>query len=434
MSIITPLKTTKECYDTLVKLYETKATSQKRLLKSQLRSLKMESDESVNSFFTKISNLKDKLLAIGVSTDDDDRVQTVFDGLSPTWEQFLVVVNGHGVEPSFEKLWHDCLHKESRIKTRVGPVFQENLVVAANMKKGKGKKFLRKNKGKGIQKSKSDMSKIICYTCNKPGHYSKDCFSGKRKSRHHASTTEASEEPQGKRSRESNTAEQKKKQIILSSALTGSISNNKETWLVDNGASRHMTGYRCALTDLTEHKSSIEVEMGDETSYSIQGIGSTSFRLDSSTDLKITEILYVPGIKKNLLSVSALEDKGFRVTFMEGKALLWHKDSSLESAIEIGVRVGGLYKLLGHLIQALVHKTDNLYELWHRRFGHLHYGALPKLQNSVTGMPDILNDHDGVCRGCVLGKNVKSFFPSSSRRSKGILDLVHSDICGPMSG
>ena len=47
-------------------------------------------------------------------------------------------------------------------------------------------------------------------------------------------------------------------------------------------------------------------------------------------------------------------------------------------------------------------------------------------------MPDILNDHDGVCRGCVLGKNVKSSFPSSSRRSKGILDLVHLDLRGPM--
>ena len=277
------------------------------------------------------------------------------------------------------------------------------------------------------------MSKIICYTCNNPGHYSKDCLSGKRKGRYHASTAEASEEPLGKRTRESNSAEQKKKQIILISALMGSIINSKETWLVDSGASRHMTGYRCALTDLTEHKTSVEVEMGDETSYSIQGIGSTLFSLDSGTELRTTEILYVPGIKKNLLSVSALEDKGFRVTFMDGKALLWHKDSSLESAIEIGVRVGGLYKLLGHPIQALVHQTVSLCELWHRRFGHLHYGALPKLPNSVTGMPDISNDHDGVCKGCVLGKNVKGSFPSSSRRSKGILDLVHSDICGPMS-
>ena len=80
MPIITPLKTTKECFDTLVKLYETKATIQKRLLKSQLHSLKMENDESMSSFFTKISHLKDQLLAIGVSVDDDDLVQTMFDG------------------------------------------------------------------------------------------------------------------------------------------------------------------------------------------------------------------------------------------------------------------------------------------------------------------------------------------------------------------
>ena len=140
-----------------------------------------------------------------------------------------------------------------------------------------------------------------------------------------------------------------------------------------------MIGYCCALTDLTEYESSLEVEMGDETIYSVQGIGSTSFRLDSGTNPKITKILYVPAIKKNLLLVSTLEDKGFRVTFMEGKAHLWHKDSSLESAIEIGVRVGDLYKLLGHSIQALVHKTINLCELWHHIFSHLHYGALPKL-------------------------------------------------------
>ena len=106
MPIITPLKIAKECFDTLVKLYKTKATSQKRLMKSQLRSLKMEKDESVNSFFTKISHLKDQLLAIGVSVDDDDLVQTVFDGLTSAWEAFLVVVNGREIQPNFERLWH----------------------------------------------------------------------------------------------------------------------------------------------------------------------------------------------------------------------------------------------------------------------------------------------------------------------------------------
>ena len=80
MPVITPLKTTKECFDTLVKLYETKAQSQKRLLKNQLRTLKMEKDEFVNSF-TKISQIKDQLLAIGIVVDDDDLVQTTAFGL-----------------------------------------------------------------------------------------------------------------------------------------------------------------------------------------------------------------------------------------------------------------------------------------------------------------------------------------------------------------
>ena len=97
MPVITPLKTTKEWFDTLVKLYEAKAPSQKRLLKSQLRSLKVEKDESVNSFFTKISHLKDQLLAIGVNVDDDDLIQTTFDGLSSAWEAYLVAVNGREV-------------------------------------------------------------------------------------------------------------------------------------------------------------------------------------------------------------------------------------------------------------------------------------------------------------------------------------------------
>ena len=55
MPNITSLKTTKECYDTLVNLYEKKAPSQKRVLKKRLQTLKLNKDESVGSFFTKIA-------------------------------------------------------------------------------------------------------------------------------------------------------------------------------------------------------------------------------------------------------------------------------------------------------------------------------------------------------------------------------------------
>ena len=43
--------------------------------------MKLNKDESVGSFFTKIKHVRDQLLAIGVTVDDDDLVQTVVDGL-----------------------------------------------------------------------------------------------------------------------------------------------------------------------------------------------------------------------------------------------------------------------------------------------------------------------------------------------------------------
>ena len=65
MPNITTLKTAKECYDTLVNLYEKKAPSQKRVLKKRLRNLKLNKDEKFGSFFTKIKQVRDQLLAIG---------------------------------------------------------------------------------------------------------------------------------------------------------------------------------------------------------------------------------------------------------------------------------------------------------------------------------------------------------------------------------
>ena len=50
----------------------------------------------------------------------------------------------------------------------------------------------------------------------------------------------------------------------------------------------------------------------------------------------------------------------------------------------------------------------------------------------VEGIPELQSTHEGICRGCALGKNVMKPFSSSNNRSKEILDLIHSDVCGLM--
>jgi hypothetical protein len=148
--------------------------------------------------------------------------------------------------------------------------------------------------------------------------------------------------------------------------------------------------------------------------------------------LHLSEVLYVPGMKRNFVSIFSLEDKGYRVTFFEGKFLAWHKDSHINSARVIGVRERRLYRLTIIPVEALLHDTISFSELWQRRLDHIHYRALLSLGKMVTCLREIHIQQKGVCKGCVLGKNVKGSFLSSDNRSKEILDLIHSYVCGPM--
>ena len=83
--------------------------------------------------------------------------------------------------------------------------------------------------------------------------------------------------------------------------------------------------------------------------------------------------------------------------------------------------------------QALVHDSLEPNELWHRRIAHVQYRALPLTSKVVEGLPEIQAKHEGVCKGCAKGKNTKKTFPSSESKAKGILEIIHSDVCSPMS-
>jgi hypothetical protein len=99
-----------------------------------------------------------------------------------------------------------------------------------------------------------------------------------------------------------------------------------------------MTGYRDHLTDLVEKETNLHVVLGDNARYNVKGVGTSTFQLDSDIPLQLSEVLHVHGMKRNLVSISALEDKGYKVTFSEGKVLGWHKDSLMNFARVIGVR------------------------------------------------------------------------------------------------
>ena len=85
--------------------------------------------------------------------------------------------------------------------------------------------------------------------------------------------------------------------------------------------------------------------------------------------------------------------------------------------------------------QCFLTPTLNLNHLWHCRYGHLSFGGLKTLQQKqmVHGLPQ-LQYSNLLCEDCMLGKQHRSSFPQASMwRTSHPLQLIHSDICGPIN-
>ena len=95
----------------------------------------------------------------------------------------------------------------------------------------------------------------------------------------------------------------------------GTITHGSNEWLIDSGASKHMTGFKESFVKLSENESPHKVKLGDDYQYPIKGSGESSYKLDSVKSIKMKD---VPRLKKNLLSISTLDAKGMRVSFVDG--------------------------------------------------------------------------------------------------------------------
>ena len=105
------------------------------------------------------------------------------------------------------------------------------------------------SRGKHFHKDNRDVSRIICYTCDEVGHYARN-FPNKQKivkksskRRHHAHAAE-DDEPSRKRSIYESEDSSSEDEYVLISALTGNITHGSDDWLIDSGASKHMTGFK----------------------------------------------------------------------------------------------------------------------------------------------------------------------------------------------
>ena len=221
--------------------------------------------------------------------------------------------------------------------------------------------------------------------------------------------------------------------------------HNKTDWFADSGATQHMTDQRHLFNSFIPVTTGNRPVIGigtDNAPLNVQGHG--TIKIGSKVDGAWHEgtlhnVLYVPNIGVNLFSIGAAADMGLTFTIDKKKVDLF-LNSKL---VATGTRVGKEPYLMDiEAVSPITTPKQSLTALiflniWHRRFGHVHNGAIQKM--SASGYVDGLNlDATKVdpspCESCAFGKSHRQPFPTEGRtRGTAIGYLVHTDVCGPMS-
>ena len=195
-----------------------------------------------------------------------------------------------------------------------------------------------------------------------------------------------------------------------------------------------MTGRREFFSRMDESTTG-SVKFGDNSRINVEGRGEIEVNQKNGSILSLGNVLFVPKLKANILSLGRLDEEGYRMIMGEGKLTIFNPNGDLFA--EVHRSSGRLYLLKLKIIDQCLITTEDKSEdwLWHSRFGHMSFHTLKEMliRQLVEGLPSI-KVPPKLCRNCVAGKHHRTPFPkASSYRSEDPLQLVHADICGPIS-
>jgi len=204
-----------------------------------------------------------------------------------------------------------------------------------------------------------------------------------------------------------------------------------DVWVLDTGASNHMTGHREALASLDTSVRGT-VRFGDGSLVEIEGISSVVLQSKAKGHKVLTEVYFIPKLKSNIVSLGQLEEGGCKIVIEKGFCNVFDVEHSL---LARAPRVKNCLYLLTTQIAApvcLTAKTSDEAWVWHGRYGHLNFRALRDLgqEGTVEGMP-VIDRVEEFCDSCALGKQHRQPFPAvANHRDEKPLDLFHADLCG----
>ncbi|EEE61551.1 hypothetical protein OsJ_15889 [Oryza sativa Japonica Group] len=365
----------------------------------------------VRDHILRMSNMASKLKPMDLGITDDFLVHLVMASLPKQFDNFIVNYNISPEKWNFEKLIANCVQEEERIKESNGGSINYVKDKKKNHKsptsKGKQSQHLPQQQQFAVEKDQ-------CLHCKKTGHYKKDCPDFLKM-----------------------IMAKKGENIITFVNESHYVGYSRSTWWIDSGATIHacncLKAFRSTRTT-QGRESSIRVANGFEEK--VEAVGDLPLELANGFTLLLRDVFYVPSLQRNLISVSKLDFDGYDCRFGSGKCELWHNNA----CIGLAVLRDELYLLSlsenVNVVSSLTKEnkkrkrtSDVSSKLWHCRLGHISRGRIERLVKNEILPPLEFSDLEQ-CIECIKGKFVKSI-KKGAKRSAGILEIIHTDICGP---
>ncbi|CAI5952680.1 unnamed protein product [Closterium sp. NIES-64] len=419
-----------EAWERLETIHVNKTLHGKILARNAFYTVKMRAGESMHEYATRVEELGETFMDLGGTVTEEDWILTLLCGLPEEWSTVITTLDSVQDTWTKEMVVGRLLHEESR-RRQFANESVETAMFSGGSSGGKSKwsKGATKKSYGGSDRGKGNASNGAskCHYCGKAGHFWREC-----RKRPSDWTPSKARNHEGNAHTTSGEADDSSESIVL---LAGDGNNTpSNAWFLDTGATQHMTHSASFLTNVGAPRDVKRVVFGNNKSLPVVGVGSTRLIVDSGP-VDITNVLHVPGLKVNLLSVTQLAKKDVKFTIDGATMNLFWKGKQFAQ----GVLNGELYELKTYSRAAssnVAQGSKATLKAWHNRLAHANYDSVKELANKglAKGVDVIAGDDEkGVCAACVEGKMARKPFGSrTSPLAKDPLALVHMDVCGPM--
>lgn len=412
IALIENCENAKQIMDKLESIYEQKSEFNKMLVHERFYNYKMNPSDGVAQHISKVESLAQQLKDSGETISETAIITKIISTLPSKYR-------------SLRQAWMSLEKAQQTIHNLTARLMDEEASLTAEEENEVALMTAQERQKQSHEDAANSRHRFVCYNCNKRGHFARDCRARKPAMRNFNSTSN-----------------QDKSNMVAFHVVENACALtdcSDDVWLLDSGASVHMTYRKEFFVNLQEYDNDCNrtVKLGNQIELKVKGVGTVLIKkcLNGQWESNVLkEVLYVPELRRNLFSEGAAMRLGFVILKKDISALIYKGNDIVLTATQ---KSNNLYEMnFKTVISAscnAVQATEGSLRVWHERLGHLN---MKEIRNMIKNGQLQCNESDiekFVCEACMYGKQTRIPFHSSLRGELGPGDLIYSDVCGPMS-